>query len=257
MRKTVLAVWMVLILVVTYAYAAVQGDFVANVVDATTTTKFYRVVGSVANGMRVDVTRVSGTVAVTQSTSPWVVSGTVAATQGTSPWVTSGTVTVNNSNPSNLKAVVIEFEHQKIHDGLFYSYPTYSTLGAGLDGYYLITTPNTSTRMHFGAHIQVDQETLLYLYESPTASGGTSVTPFNHDRNSASTTTLAITSSPTVTANGTNISLDMIGSCGSSGGEVVASQEYILKQGTVYLMRVHNNATGTLEYVLDMIWYEN
>lgn len=59
MRKTVLAVWMVIILVVSFSYAAIQGDFVINGVDATTATKFYRIPASVANGLRVDVSRVS------------------------------------------------------------------------------------------------------------------------------------------------------------------------------------------------------
>lgn len=59
MKKVVLAFWMIITICITLTYAAIQGDFVINVVDATTATKFYRVPGSVANGMRVDVTRIS------------------------------------------------------------------------------------------------------------------------------------------------------------------------------------------------------
>lgn len=42
-----------------------------------------RLRSSIANGLVVDVSRISGTVGVTQSTSPWVVSGTVTANAGT------------------------------------------------------------------------------------------------------------------------------------------------------------------------------
>lgn len=70
MKKTVLAIWMVLILAVTYVFAAVQGDFVINGVDPTTGTKFYRITATVANGLDVDVTRVQGNVTVVGTATP-------------------------------------------------------------------------------------------------------------------------------------------------------------------------------------------
>ena len=70
MKKSVLAFWLVITALVTFAYGAIQGDFILNFQDESSTIKFYRAQGDTTNGLNVDVTRVSGDVTIIGDNTP-------------------------------------------------------------------------------------------------------------------------------------------------------------------------------------------
>lgn len=328
MKKTVLVFWMIITLLITLSYGAIQGDFVINGVDATTSTKFYRVPASVANGLRVDVTRISaGTktpadafTAPTDAITTWSLNAVyngatwdrvrgggnnadavAVATLGlvrtinylygwnSTTWdriksqsndadavaaSTTGNlstvaysyfwdgadwnrVTGDASFGGGVKVVNIDYEHWKIHSGMHYSAVSYTTLASSAVANWLITAPNTSVRVHYGHILTATTFFMCVLYESPTAGGGTSITVYNNDRNSANTTTTTITSEPTVTSTGAIVlQADAVGSGSGLGGETIGPREYILKQGTAYQLSCQNSSATSGIIAVRFSYYE-
>ena len=157
----------------------------------------------------------------------------------------------------NMRTQDISIEQQRIYVGKHFRTPDLQAIASGATYTYLIVAPNTTTRIHLGYHIQTDQRFTSYLYETPTYGFiGTAMSEFNNDRNSATTSTVAIYSAPSITTLGTNISIDLVGSSGSVGNEISSSQEIILKQNTPYLMLLTNTAAGSGTFTIDFQWYE-
>lgn len=109
MRK--LWVWLTVTFVCVLAavgYSAVQGDFVLNFTDAAGSTKFYRALGSSANGLVVDVSRVqtitTGTLSnVTAVGTLGSITSTVTTTGYNTVNAVLTTVTVSGNNTEGLQ----------------------------------------------------------------------------------------------------------------------------------------------------------
>jgi hypothetical protein len=111
-------------------------------------------------------------------------------------------------------------------------------------------------------HITVDALCLgdaeLYIYEGTSATGGTSFTPINRNRNYTTSSQVAMIINPTVSSLGTQIDAQILpgGSGKKSSGGSAASLEYVLKPLTNYLFRL-TNVNGTAHAAsLQLEWYE-
>jgi hypothetical protein len=111
-------------------------------------------------------------------------------------------------------------------------------------------------------HMTVDALCLgdaeLYIYEGTSATGGTSFTPINRNRNYTTSSQVAMIINPTVTTLGTQIDAQILpgGSGKKSSGNSAASLEYVLKPLTNYLFRL-TNVNGTAHAAsLQLEWYE-
>jgi hypothetical protein len=115
------------------------------------------------------------------------------------------------------------------------------------------------------AHAVVDYqcggETEVYVYESPTTSGGTSMTLHRRNRviNTASQGVAVL--NPTVSAVGTEFYSELITSAEgqgnrSGGGGRGFSFEFVLKPLTTYLFRLTNVNSNSQMAELRIDWYE-
>jgi hypothetical protein len=143
---------------------------------------------------------------------------------------------------TNAMVFVAEYEHQ-INEGNAYK------AGYGVSNFSLVTddtisllftTPDTTTWMHWTLSAAVTGLCKIQVFENPTISAaGTSVTPFNRNRNSSNTSSMVVTHTPTIGANGTPISTKFIGGTGFKediGAEFTAESKIIMKQNEQYLV---------------------
>jgi hypothetical protein len=157
--------------------------------------------------------------------------------------------------------IMVDVNHQRNHDGrawfAYKMYPTSAPLasGASID-IVLASASGVIPHMTVDALCLGDAE--FYIYEGPTATGGTPFTPINRNRNYTTSSQVAMIINPTVSALGTQLDAQILpgGSGKKSGGGTAGSLEYVLKPLTNYLFRLTNvNGTNHAAY-LALEWYE-
>ena len=183
-------------------------------------------------------------------------------------------------DPSSFVAVGIDYAHHQIHEGNSFSISHYEADFDKIENFgVLFTTPNTLNRIHMFPIVYAGAASLFEICEAPTLDTGNYPTvfsaPINRDRNSSTVSTLlSVRAAPVVnrvslkrpgdgipvTADGTIIHAEMIGSSkqgGGSGGR--DNNEYMLKQNTTYYFRLSGSAGGADNTVGSIIlsWYEN
>jgi hypothetical protein len=90
-------------------------------------------------------------------------------------------------------------------------------------------------------------------YETTVSTGGSAVTPLNHNRNSANAPAIDVVESCTLTTTGTLFGPDRFGSGQVAGGQARADNEWILAQNTKYAFVIRseaasNKVAGTLSF---------
>ena len=152
----------------------------------------------------------------------------------------------------------MSYEHHEIHGGSAFTVSYNEDVGNGANCDVLLVTPNTTKWAHLTYSVDVEVEAMLYIYEAPTATPGSALVAYNRDRNSATTATVTVSSTPTSITPGTTIIRQYhFGSGRTFGGGDRAVFEFILKQNTKYLLRV-NNMTANANYIsLKLDWYEH
>ena len=97
-----------------------------------------------------------------------------------------------------------------------------------------------------------------YLYEGATASGGTSGTAVQLNRNSTNSSNSAIIVNPTVTATGTLLGSYIIqgGSGKKAAGGTMSGSSIIMKPLTNYLLRITNKDNQAHAAEIVMSWFE-
>jgi|GEM_PF-3539691 len=151
--------------------------------------------------------------------------------------------------------VTMDKAHADVHDGDFYKAHVKSpTLGDTdvIEMYF--KAPDSTVRIHAYPAFSSELAGNAELRESATVSlSGSVTTIFNVNRNSSNTSTAAIRSSPTLTASGTRLRYYNIGggSITNSGGGVADKAGWILKQGTIYILR-YTSITASNEAVIDV-----
>jgi hypothetical protein len=159
---------------------------------------------------------------------------------------------------------IVDINHLRLHEGrAYYVYHTHkdaSRLAVGSSINIALAFP-AGVEAHASIDYQCGGETEVYVYESPTTSGGTSMTLHRRNRviNTASQGVAVL--NPTVSAVGTEFYSELItsaegqGNRSGSGGKGL-SFEFILKPLTTYLFRLTNVNSSSQMAELRIDWYE-
>ena len=154
----------------------------------------------------------------------------------------------------------VDYAHHEIHSGSsFVAHHIQDVTASGTINV-TITTPNTTRWAHMLWIIGTELEAELRFYEGSTATGGTTITPMNRNRNSSGTSTCVVMGTPTVGTVGSLIFADHLGGGAASarfGGETRGDHEWVLKQNTTYTVQMVN-MTGSANYMsVALDWYEH
>lgn len=154
---------------------------------------------------------------------------------------------------------IIDYSHHEVHSGSHYFYSDCITLGNGATQDYLITTPNTTTWLHFLFDIKGTLSTDISIFEAGDRVGTTLQTTYNNNRNSLNVSEATLHKGTSGgTTDGTDIHPDCFGTgvAGGFGGVSDRSNEIILKQDTKYLIRITSNTNGN-RLSVHFDWYEH
>jgi hypothetical protein len=159
---------------------------------------------------------------------------------------------------------IVDVNHLRLHEGrAYYVYKTHkdsARLGVGASIDIALAFP-AGVEAHAVVDYQCGGETEVYVYESPTTSGGTSMTLHRRNRvNNTASQGVAVLN-PTVSAVGTEFYSELITSAEGSGhrsggGGRGSSFEFILKPLTTYLFRLTNVNGSSQMAELRIDWYE-
>ena len=158
-------------------------------------------------------------------------------------------------------SIVVDVNHQRNHDGrAWFAYKMYPKSAPLADGSSIDIVLASASGVF--PHMTVDALCLgdaeFYIYENPVATGGTSFTPINRNRNYTTSSQVAMIINPTVSVLGTQIDAQILpgGSGKKAAGGTAGSLEYVLKPLTNYLFRLTNvNGTSHAAH-LSLEWYE-
>lgn len=104
---------------------------------------------------------------------------------------------------------------------------------------FLLITPNSLTRIHFVNSVVTDNTTSVLFYENTTvSSNGSTVPTRNNDRNSIISSELLIYQDPTITDDGDAIIQGRIVLGMLYPSEISPQDEIILKQNTLYQLKL-------------------
>lgn len=158
-------------------------------------------------------------------------------------------------------SIVVDVNHQRNHDGrawfAYKMYPVSAPLAA-LSSIDIVMASASGVFPHLTVDALCLGDAEFYIYENPVATGGTSFTPINRNRNYTTSSQVAMIINPTVSVLGTQIDAQIIpgGSGKKSSGGTTGSLEYVLKPLTNYLFRLTNvNGTSHAAH-LALEWYE-
>lgn len=160
--------------------------------------------------------------------------------------------------------ITITQSHHEIHEGdHYYFYHTDGDFDIADVKQYILTTPNTTKRIHIISSVISSLDAVIQIYETSTHTLGAAQTIFNNDRNSLNTATATINISNNDVANGTLIFESYFGiNTGVGIGTVVGGggargeNETILKANTKYLFKITagtDNGTMSIRFT----WYEH
>ncbi len=154
----------------------------------------------------------------------------------------------------------VDSRHKRIHEGVAFFTEGYdSSVASTSPKYWHIKTPDSAVRVHLTMVVSGTNSGLVEFYENPSLSGdGSSVSSYNHDRNSSNSADLNIYSDPTVDSDGTALLTTVMGNANKAnlqGGGVVEKTEIILEQNQSYLIKFNadNDNTGVS---MNLFWYE-
>ena len=155
--------------------------------------------------------------------------------------------------------ITIPAEHHEIHCADSYEASLVEVLGNGDTLDVLIIVPNeglTETepglqqdkkQYHFKGNVESELDSTVEFFEGVAVTdNGTQVDVFNRNRNASPAIYndfLGVYTAPTVTSTGTRLLVKRIGSGKKVGGSETRADELILKDNTIYLLRVTNNIT--------------
>ena len=150
---------------------------------------------------------------------------------------------------------IIPIEHHKIHGGKsFFIEDWLDISGQGTNLDILLVTGTNSP--HFVWLFSSEASFVSSFYEDCTASGGSSLSIFNHNRNSSNTPTLSVYTGSTITDVGNLLLRQLISSGHKEGSAREWNHEIILKPNSKYLLRVSKVDSGTDAITYHLDWYE-
>ncbi len=154
---------------------------------------------------------------------------------------------------------IIDVNHFRLHEGRAYYvyklYPYNAGLAAGSSIDIAIAWP-----AGYAPHAKFDYggsgESEFYVYESPSTSGGTSMTINRRHRINTTASVAAAVLAPTVTATGTELLGEFVPANKQGGGGQLSTFEFVLKPLTTYLFRFTNVNSQAHAAHLMIEWYE-
>ena len=170
---------------------------------------------------------------------------------------------LNNAMDENTWGLTtIDYEHHEIHEGDSYITSDVNDVASGGWMSYLIKTPNSTKWAHCLVSIQSEGESEFRICENPTVTAnGTAMSLINRDRNSSNTATTAVYKIPSCTASGDTVIIDHWGGTAKAGvaqsGLSRARGEFILKQNEDYLVYISNQAGGANQTAIHVELYEH
>lgn len=161
----------------------------------------------------------------------------------------------------------IDNDHAYIHKGGLFSVFIRNTLATNVDRYISIVTPNGNDAkyVHYRNErvMSSGDKVSIELFEDATveADTGTEKTPINHRRVNSHNPTVTVRDGVTVTNEGTLINQSFIGGGtgqgqARSGEETSDKNEYILKQGATYIVKITNLSDADNVIQCNPLWYE-
>jgi len=173
----------------------------------------------------------------------------------------SNGITLPVDRESNV-LVMVDIVHWRIHRGEMFtaSYITPNAAPIADDATVAMLLETDSTTPHLIFDVEGGGDFEAQFYEGTTTSNdGTTVTPYNMNRNSSTVQTLVTTHTPTVTDNGTQLFTHFYP--GGSGGHAIGGggftlREWILKASTKYLILLTNRAGTAQPMGVSVQWYE-
>lgn len=157
---------------------------------------------------------------------------------------------------------IIDNDHAYIHAGKGFEVSEKISIPSGQTRTYSIKTPSSGYIHYRNERVatSADKVTLI-LKESATITGGTTLTPVNHNRVSSTTSNVVVKSSVTVSTSGTTVSTSFIGGGTGVGGaragdDLKVSNEWVLKQNTTYTVDIGNGSSSANDICINMFWYE-
>lgn len=162
---------------------------------------------------------------------------------------------------------IISSDHNYIHQGIGFSVVyQVSALGAGAKVYLGITTPSGASGkyIHFRptGFSSTDSGVVGKIYENLSYTGGSSVTPFNRNRVSTTTSSSTVATGVTATPGAQLVvAAASVGSGGNptssaGGGGSSENNELIFKAATPYVIEIENIGAAATNVVLTLFWYE-
>jgi hypothetical protein len=160
----------------------------------------------------------------------------------------------------------ISYPHHEIHGGSMFEYTEVVDLPINNVWDIQITTPNTTKWAHMIIQFDTESETEWWFWENVTINtGGTAITEYNCNRNSATTattalasitnTTLANANADTAVASATQLMHGISGAGKTRGGAGPDRDEIILKQNEDYSLRFEATVAGYVS--VHITYYEH
>jgi len=154
----------------------------------------------------------------------------------------------------------VGWEHVKIHQGkMFYA----SYLGTALadGGTAQVWFAVGSQTAHVLIEGKAGGKAWGYLIEGGTVSGGTAITAYNQNRESAAVPESALKHTPTVGGGGVTLLSEYIPGGGAtpvsaSAGQARTNSEWLLAANTDYVVRIINASGGAQPVQISLQWYE-
>jgi hypothetical protein len=176
----------------------------------------------------------------------------------TNPIPVSGPVTNTELRASSV--VTITHEHNKTHEGSFFSGGYYSASLANNATLDILIDLDTSS-FHVQASTTAGGDCTIQLYEDTIYTGGTPINVTNHNRISSNTFIGSILHTPSISNLGNQLNgtgLLMGGSQGKTyGGSFGFANEMILAPTKNYLYRITNISGGSIKAYIHIEGYQN
>ncbi len=121
----------------------------------------------------------------------------------------------------------------------------------------LVVTPDTDTWAHLFWTVAHELEAKVEFYaDTAYSANGTEISSFNRDGNVSANATTLVFHTPTITDAGTLVATAHQGGGQKAGGGDHEASEFILKQGSAYLLRITNATTSDNLIYMKLAWYE-
>lgn len=161
---------------------------------------------------------------------------------------------------------IMDNDHNYIHEGKLFTYNEKFDLATTATKIFAFTTPNGDLDIHYRPAIIESSADKVYVefIEAPTisAAGTNKLTSvFNMNRKSSRTTSMQTFASGSSITGGTVIKTNFIGGGTNvggnvSGGSIGVENEIVLKQNTIYAVRVTNGSSNTNTIHIQLQGYE-